>query len=541
LGRYRNALIGELARQFAFTPRKRKVEQFGRLRQFAPSLRPDQSYPYDFVVFQITRFRPDDAPHAVFDGASLRADLMTLLHELSDSLGLAAAEAGEPVLVLDEVSRAYDVSRKTLRRWRAQGLVTLRYVFPDGRKRSAICKSDLEAFVESHPEIIGRSRAYAHLDASTRRAVLARAFELSLTGDLTATEAVGRLAREFSCAHEAIRAVLGDYERDHPETPIFSPTPLTLSDEERRQLLTLYRNGYQPRELARSLLVGTSAVHGVMRKAVAEEILGHRWAYVPSPAFDEPGAEAAILGGLEADGLDERRIEGPLDGQQEERLFLQYNFIKHQLAQAREELAPSDLTPEQLARLVRLYDMAVAARNCLVVANLRLVIHLASRHLGSGRRLDDLVSDGTLSLMQAIEKFDCSRGVRFSTYASWAIRKNFAKSIPREAHHRQAEVTGAEELLESRRDERAAAPHGRDFKEVVRSTVASLLLELSPREREVLVARFGLDRKPETLEQVGRRLQVTRERVRQIEASALRRLAALVDPALVSDLASLSD
>jgi len=539
--RYRNALIGELARQFAYTPRARKTEQLGRLRQFVPHLHTDQSYPYDFVVFQITRFRPDDAPHTVFDGASLMADLMALLHELSDSLDLVAEQAGEPVLPLEEVCRAYDVSLKTLRRWRAQGLVCLRYLFASGRKRTGVCQSDLEAFVESHPDIIGRTRAYSYLDAPTRRAVLARAFELSLGHELTATEAVGRLAREFSSSHEAIRDVVADYEKSHPKTPIFSPAPEPLADAERRQLLALYRNGRPAGELARTFLVGASTVNHVIRELVTEEILGREWACVPSPDFEAPDAEQTILGDLASDDLDERRIEGPLDVEQEERLFRRYNLLKFLLGKAREEMKPSELTPGQVQRLVRLHDRAVAARNCLVVANLRLVVHHASRHLATGRRLDDLVSDGTVSLMQAIEKFDVARGVRFSTYASWAIRKNFAKSIPREAHHHQAEVTGTEEIIAARGDDRAAVPGERDVKGVLRSTVASLLIELSPRERDVVVARFGLGRKPETLEQIGRRFQVTRERIRQIEAAALRKLATLVDPALIQELAAVEE
>jgi len=536
VARYRNALIGELARQFAYTPLSRKAEQFARLREFAPTIQPGRSYPYDYVVFQITRFRPDDAPHAVFDGASLKADLMTLLHALSDSLDLVAAEAGQPVLSLREVCRAYDVSLKTLRRWRALGLVTLRFVFPDGKKRSGICRGDLESFVEAHPRLIGRTRAYSYLDPRARRSLLGRAFELSLAHELSEAEAVGRLAREFGCSHDAVRRVLADYEREHPETPIFAAGAAPLSEAERRQLLALYRDGCRPRELAQSFLLGKSAVGRAVREVVIEEILGRRWKYVSCPDFEQPGAEAAILGDAWPDSDDERRVEGPLGADEEERLFRQYNFAKYLLAKAREELKPSDLTDEQLQRLVRLHDAAISARNCLVVANLRLVVHLASRHLGSGRRLDDLVSDGTVSLMQAIEKFDINRGVRFSTYASWAIRKNFAKALPREARRRHTELTGTEDLIVAHGDERVATPQSRDIKEVLRSTVASLLLELSPREREVVVARFGIGRRTETLEQIGRRFQLSRERIRQIEAAALRKLAGLVEPALVQEL-----
>jgi len=537
LARYRNAPVAELARQFAFTPRARKLEQLARLRQFAPKLDPRQAYPYDFICYQITRFRPVDAPHAVFDGASLKTDLMTLLHALSDSLDLPIQWAGEPVVGLDEVCRAYDVSLKTLRRWRARGLVALRFIFPDRRKRTGICQSDLEAFVESHPDIIGRTSAYSYIDASTHRAILGRAFELSLHDELTATEAVGRLAREFSCSHAAVRSLLQDYEAKHPEAPIFAPAGDPLSHEERRQILALYRHGCPTGELARSFLLGRSTVQRVMRELVVEEILGREWRYVACPRFDEPNAEAALLAGLSLEGLEARGVEGPLDAEQEEQTFRQYNFLKCLLARASEDLSPSRLVPAQVERLVRLHDMAIAVRNCLLVANLRLVVHLATRHLASGRRLDDLVSDGTVSLMQAIEGFDYTRGVRFSTYASWAIRKNFAKSIPREAHVHHTEVTGTQELIDSTAGEAPAAPQ-RDYKEVLRSTVASLLLELSPRERDVVVARFGIGRQAETLEQVGRRFQVSRERIRQIEARALRKLAGLIDPALVADLAA---
>ena len=126
-----------------------------------------------------------------------------------------------------------------------------------------------------------------------------------------------------------------------------------------------------------------------------------------------------------------------------------------------------------------------------------------------------------------------------STYASWAILKNFAKTIPREAQARRAAMTGAQEIIDATAHEPSTSPARRELREVLHSLVASMLLELSEREREVVIARFGLEGgAAETLEQIGRRLRVTRERVRQIEARALRKLAALADPALIEELAA---
>ena len=533
MANYRNAQLAELARQLLkYSPRARKLEQLSRIREFAASVQPDQSYPYDFVSFQITRFKSDDAPHAVFDGQSLLADLMALHHELSDSLDLAVGWADEPVLTLDEVRRTYDVSLKTVRRWRARGLVAYRFVFGDGHKRSGVRQSDLELFVEAHPDIIERTGAYGYIDGDVRRSVIARAFELSLTEELALGEAVGRLAVEFGCSHAAVRALLRRYDRSHPGAPIFAEPAAPLSDGERKQILSLYRNGLSHGELARAFLLGRSTVERVVRDLTIEDILDREWYFVPCPEFAEPDAEATILGEPLPPDLDGRGVAGPLTPDQEIDLFRRYNYLKFLLATAHEELAPSELDPPTIQRLLELHDAAVAVRNCLVVTNLRLVVHLSSRHLAATRPLDELVSDGTVSLMQAIERFDYTRGFRFSTYASWAIRKNFAKTIPHQIQVRKAAMTGSQELIDEHPAPRGASAEGRELREVLHSTVAQLLLELSPREREIVIARFGIGREPETLEQIGQRFQVSRERVRQIEARALRKLAAVVDPQL---------
>ncbi len=538
MAKYHHELIGQLASHCAYTPRKRRLQQLGRIQKLAASLEHGKSYPYDYVLYKVTRFRPDDAAHAVFDAESLRADLIRLILDVSDSLDLPAAWANEPVQTLDEVRKTYDVSLKTVRRWRSQGLVALRLVLPNGRKRTVVRQSDLEAFVEAHPKTVARANAYSHIDGETRRQLIARAYELSLNDELSIEEAIGRLAREFTCPHDGVRRVLKLHDAEHPEAPIFGQ-PAALTDEERRQLLSLYRTGRPPAELARQFLVGRSTVGRVVRELIVAEVLGSEWRYVACPAFEEPDAEHDIL--TEAAALEPAQdgVVALLSADEEVSLFRQYNFLKYQLAKARDELTPSELTPKQLERLTGIYDRAMGARNRLVLANLRLVVHHATRHLRGGGSLDELVSDGTVSLMQAIERFDYTRGVRFSTYSSWAILKNYAKSIPREIEARRPVMEDSQEIVERAADGRPGEEGQRDLRGVLRSLVASMLLELSAREREVVVARFGLgDQEAETLEQIGRRYDITRERVRQIEARALRKLAAVADPELIEDLAA---
>ena len=246
------------------------------------------------------------------------------------------------------------------------------------------------------------------------------------------------------------------------------------------------------------------------------------------------------------------------------------------------------LTREQEAELARRIRAGEeAAKQRLTEANLRLVVQVARRYINRGLPLPDLIEEGNIGLLRAVEKFEPERGTRFATYATWWIRQAISRALANQArtirlpvhvelllgrYKRERErltqtlnrVPTAGELaqalgtseeqvgeLEELRLQPVSldAPLGADTRLVgdsivdeaadpaaaltrlfhARADLVAVLDDLAPNERAVLRRRFGLDgEEPETLEAIGRRLDYSRERVRQIEAAGLRKLRALL-------------
>ncbi|MBR4834287.1 MAG: sigma-70 family RNA polymerase sigma factor [Thermoguttaceae bacterium] len=222
-----------------------------------------------------------------------------------------------------------------------------------------------------------------------------------------------------------------------------------------------------------------------------------------------------------------------LSAAEEAFLFRKFNFLKYKAAKLRETLDPKKPKMSVMDEIERLWDEAVATKKRLISANLRLVVSVAKKY-GPGALVsfNELVSDGNVSLMKAVEKFDYTTGNRFSTYATWALYRNFARTIPDERKRVERFRPGDVSLLELKQDYRTSPRQAERAYAEQTSQVKRFMNELNDRERKIVEMRYGfgsVDSKPQTLRQVGKNMGVTKERVRQIEMRALEKLRRIAE------------
>jgi RNA polymerase primary sigma factor len=259
--------------------------------------------------------------------------------------------------------------------------------------------------------------------------------------------------------------------------------------------------------------------------------------YVFSAEFTDPAAEAAILAPPPVAGDPADQITPPADTppylarlyavplltkEQEFHLFRQMNFRKYR---AHQLLSQPRVTAAMEHRVSQELAAAHELRNAIVEANLRLVVSIAKTVTDPANPMEDLISEGNVPLMRAVEIFDFTRGLRFSTYATWAVRHRLFRCTPRNRRYARRFVAGTETPFAMIADSRTHAAATTEAPPL-RSAVVGWLRQLPDRERTIIEARFGLDaaHKPAKFREIAARLGISTERTRQLHLRAVGKL-----------------
>ncbi|MEX0824991.1 MAG: sigma-70 family RNA polymerase sigma factor, partial [Pirellulaceae bacterium] len=546
---YRNADIKELRdQQVRFAPRGKKLEQTARAESLLVELEDDREYAYDFVCYRITDYRPDQSSRRTMRGVDLRHDLRLFVEDMSEAADVTVEESSEQVHTVNDLSKMFNVSTKTISRWRDQGLVSRRFVF-GGRKRVGFLQSSVERFVAGNRARIRRGERFSQLSEEEKGEMIERGRQAAESG-ASLSDVTRQLAEQMNRSPETIRYTLKNYDSEHPALAIFPNHRGALTEDDKRAIYQQHRRGAGILTLAKRYGRTRSSIQRILSDMRAARILELPLDYMFNEEFAQTSREAEFLGEMPEAETPPRKIRVPaglppylaalydvplLVREQEYHLFRKMNYLKHKASRLRDSLEKVGNKTAVMDEIEALYEQAVKTKNQIVQANLRLVVSIAKRHMNSTDDFFGLISDGNMSLIRAAEKFDYARGNKFSTYASWAIMKNFARTIPSEFKHRDRFRTTTEELFLSRQDERLDPYVEETAQRVRQREVNRILGRLDDREQKIISARFGLSRgsEPLTLKEVGEEMGVTKERIRQLESRALVKLRAAASEAKI--------
>jgi RNA polymerase primary sigma factor len=290
--------------------------------------------------------------------------------------------------------------------------------------------------------------------------------------------------------------------------------------------------------------------------ALAKKLLATELEFIGSPSFSEPSAEAEILGdillgtgGEEAVGMTAKTPDLPshlarlcetklLTSLEEKALFARMNFLRFRANQLKSKIdleSPDEWLIRRIDGLLRAADWH---RDCLVKSNMRLVISIVKKFVNSNNVFDDLLSDGIVALIKAVEKFDVGLGFRFSTYATQVVRRNTYRKVMEKQNERQRNITSIHESgMDFTEDQKSSSMSEGRWNEL-RSKLSLMLDHLDRREKLIIRARFSLGghRKVQTLQKLADVLGVSKERIRQLEKRALDKLRGMTSVAPLPEM-----
>jgi RNA polymerase sigma factor (sigma-70 family) len=547
--RIKNQKLAQLLMQLRFSPQKKRKKQLDSAEKILALIKPETEYPFEFVCFRITGFHPKEpVAEQLIKGDELADDLRIFISKLSTQVAEPAAEQKEKVYSTETLAAAFDVSTKTIHRWRQRGLTARKFIFDDGAKLYGFLQSSVDRFVKKNPKVVSKAKTFGQLTSQQKQWIIKQATLLTAKTTLSRYQIIDQIAAKIGRVHETIRYTIANYEKANPDKSISRHPPGAISGEKAAQLYKMFRQGDGIEELMANFGRSKSSIYRIINRQRSRKLLAKRIEFVASDEFLQEGADKIITEPISSPepilvkGAEPFELSGDsipqylqtlkakpvLNRQREVQLFRRYNYLKYLASITRAEIKPVGARSAVLMKIESCLAEAEKIKKMIIEANLRLVVSIANKHITSSINLPDLVSEGNFALMRAVEKFDYTRGIRFATYGSWVISKDYARKIPAAAA--RLDRAPAASLANVGRDLRAKpAIDVVAVEQAHQSLVQVIRNNLDQREQYVILNHFGLlgslvKKEKKTLQQIGQDLNISKERVRQIELTALQKL-----------------
>ena len=548
--------LARLLMQLRFTPEKKRRKQLNAAEKLVTIIDKNKKYPFEFVCFRITGFNlKSENEGELIKGDKLLEDLRIFISKLSGKLARPVTEQSQKIYSIEELAKNVGVSTKTIYRWRKQGLVARKYIFEDGKRCLGFLQSTVDEFLSAHPDLAGQAKNFSRLTDQLKQQIVKQAVKLAAGTNLSRHQIIARISAKTGKCHETVRYTLLNYENAHPDKPVFKKSTGIIEPAQAVEIYRLFKQGCSIKELMTRFERNKSSIYRIINRRRAKVLLAKKIEFVDSDEFLEQDAKDRILaepldkaepsalrntepikltGSSLSQYLHTLRDTPVLNREEEVELFRRYNILKYLACQSLAGIKLSHVSGTMLTKIENYLAQAEEIKRRIIEANLRLVVNIARKHTLSGANLLDLVSEGNISLMRAVEKFDYNRGFRFSTLASWAIAKDYARKTPDQIG-RLGKATKAS-LADIHREMRTEDAADFDAIERAHQSLAQVIKDnLTKREQYVIMNRFGLVGPPikketKTLVQIGDELGLSKERIRQIELLALQKLRQSLSP-----------
>jgi len=553
--------LQNLLLQAQYAPTKHRLRQIDACQALLRLIKSGKKYPFEFICFYLTGYRPRKYTEAtMLDYEDLLGDLPLYAEQLSQLCPQPVESFTEKIYSIPALTRRFRVCSKTIRRWRRKGLTGRYFIFPDGRRRLGFVASSVDFFIQRNRGRVRQGKKFTHLIDSDRSAIIEHLGRWAQRCPQNRQEAIRRTARKFGRSVETVRKILSDQEKLKNHAIQFTRRQWAMDRDLRQEIYQLFKQGKSVQELMKQFQRSKSNIYRAINMEAGQELLALPIHYISAEEFtskdarnmlydsSESGSQAnqsasaditvAQNKPLESIAAYYREISGNniLSFKDEQLLFRKYNYIKFLAAQCQKQIQIDNPSGRKLKQLKLYLNTAGKIKHHLITSNLRLVVSIARKHAHSDPEMLDLISEGNLTLLNAVEKFDFNRQVKFSTYASWAIIKKYATLKTKQLRRPAYIVT--EEILEVAHNLRIE-----DSKVTVRESARKSLLEvitdtLEEREKIIVKNHFGLtskteiigERKALSLAQISRTIGLSKERVRQIELAALQKLRRVLTP-----------